>query len=54
MEGLVGDPRVIKAVDAGLPLTSIVDLYSVELAAFANRREKYLLYSDRACVPASR
>lgn len=54
MEGLVGDPRVIKAVDAGLPLASIVDLYSVELAAFANRREKYLLYSDRACVPASR
>jgi uncharacterized protein YbbC (DUF1343 family) len=52
VDGLIGDADVVKAIDAGLPLASIVDTYRVELAAFANRREKYLLYGE--CAPAPR
>ncbi len=48
---LVGDARVIKAIDAGLPLGAVVDTYRPELVAFAARREKYLLYDDHACAP---
>jgi uncharacterized protein YbbC (DUF1343 family) len=54
LEGLVGDEAVVKAVDAGLPLAAIVDTYKAGLAAFVNRREKYLLYGDRECAPAAR
>lgn len=51
---LVGDPAVAKAVDAGLPLAAIVDTYAPRLAAFASKREKYLLYTDRGCPSAAR
>jgi uncharacterized protein YbbC (DUF1343 family) len=52
LERLVGDVRVITAIDAGSSLSAIVDTYRTELAAFAARREKYLLYDDRACAPS--
>jgi uncharacterized protein YbbC (DUF1343 family) len=52
LDRLVGDPRIMSAIDAGLPLTAITDTYRTELAAFANRREKYLLYGERGCAPA--
>jgi uncharacterized protein YbbC (DUF1343 family) len=54
LDRLVGDPDVVKAIDAGLPLASIVDTYRAKLAAFASKREKYLLYTDRGCAEASR
>jgi hypothetical protein len=50
----VGNPDVTKGIDAGLPLASIVDAYGAQLAAFAKKREKYLLYTDRGCVSATR
>jgi|HubBroStandDraft_1064217.scaffolds.fasta_scaffold03489_4 uncharacterized protein YbbC (DUF1343 family) len=52
LDRLVGDPRVIQAIDAGLPLAAIVDTYRTELASFVNKREKYLLYDERGCTPA--
>lgn len=48
---LVGDPRVLRAIDAGLPLSAVMDTYRVSLAEFVSRREKYLLYDERACAP---
>ena len=54
VDALIANADVVKAIDAGLPLASIVDTYRVELAAFTNRREKYLLYGDRDCASASR
>jgi uncharacterized protein YbbC (DUF1343 family) len=54
LDRLVGDPDVVKAIDAGVPLASIVDVYRAELAAFASKREKYLLYTDRGCASAAR
>jgi uncharacterized protein YbbC (DUF1343 family)/CubicO group peptidase (beta-lactamase class C family) len=52
LDRLVGDPRVVRAIDAGLPLTAIVDTYRANLAEFVSRREKYLLYDEHACTPA--
>jgi uncharacterized protein YbbC (DUF1343 family) len=52
LDGLIGNTDVVKAIEAGLPLASIVDTYKSDLAAFENRREKYLLYGDRECAPA--
>ena len=54
LDRLIGNTDVVKAIDAGLPLASIVDLYRAQLAAFASKREKYLLYTDRGCVSATR
>lgn len=54
LDRLVGDPDVVKAIDAGLPLASIVDTYRAQLAAFATKREKYLLYTERGCPSAAR
>jgi len=54
LDRLVGNPDVAKAIDAGLPLASIVDMYRAQLAAFASKREKYLLYTDRGCASATR
>ena len=51
LDRLVGDARVIKAIDDGLPLAAIVDTYRAELAAFVNKREKYLLYDEGGCAP---
>jgi uncharacterized protein YbbC (DUF1343 family) len=39
------------AIDAGLPVSSIVDTFRAELAAFLEKREKYLLYGT--CRPAA-
>jgi uncharacterized protein YbbC (DUF1343 family) len=52
LAGLIGDAAILQAIDAGLPLASIVDTYKVDLAAFSSRREKYLLYGERECAPA--
>ncbi|HEX8789520.1 MAG TPA: serine hydrolase [Polyangiaceae bacterium] len=54
LDRMIGDPRVVKAIDAGLPLASIVDSYGAQLAAFATKREKYLLYTERGCPSAAR
>lgn len=54
LDRLVGDPEVVKAIDAGLPLASIVTKYRAQLAAFASKREKYLLYTDAGCASAAR
>jgi uncharacterized protein YbbC (DUF1343 family) len=51
LDRLVGDARVIKAIDDGVPLAAIVDTYRAELAAFVNKREKYLLYDEGGCAP---
>lgn len=53
LERLVGEPRIMNAIDAGLPPTAITDTYRTELAAFANQREKYLLYG-RASASSDR
>jgi uncharacterized protein YbbC (DUF1343 family) len=44
----------MKAIDDGLPLASIVETYRTELAAFAAKREKYLLYRPGECAQAGR
>jgi uncharacterized protein YbbC (DUF1343 family) len=54
LDRLVGNADVVKAIDAGLPLASIVDTYRDQLAAFVSKREKYLLYSDRGCASVAR
>jgi len=54
LAGLVGDPAVVDAIDAGLPLAAIVEKYEAGRAAFASRREKYLLYGGRECGLGSR
>jgi uncharacterized protein YbbC (DUF1343 family) len=54
LDRLVGNADVVKAIDAGQPVTSIVDTYRAQLAAFASKREKYLLYTDRGCASATR
>jgi uncharacterized protein YbbC (DUF1343 family) len=41
----------MKAIDAGLPLATIVDGYRAQSEAFAAKREKYLLYGWRKCTP---
>jgi uncharacterized protein YbbC (DUF1343 family)/CubicO group peptidase (beta-lactamase class C family) len=47
---LLVHPDAMSAIDAGLPLASIVDTYRGELAAFMNKREKYLLYGAQECA----
>ena len=49
---LLVHPEAASAIDAGLPLASIVDTYRAELAAFMNKREKYLLYGTEECALA--
>jgi uncharacterized protein YbbC (DUF1343 family) len=51
LERLVGDPRILRAIDTGLSLDAIVATYQAELAAFEAKRSKYLLYDDAGCVP---
>jgi uncharacterized protein YbbC (DUF1343 family) len=48
---LLVDAEVMKAIDSGLPLSTVVETYRSELTAFATKREKYLLYS--ACAPVT-
>ena len=43
---LLRDPRTLEAIRAGKPLSDIVGLWAADDAAFAARREKFLLYRD--------
>ena len=56
LDRMLVHPAAMKAIDAGLPLASIVETYRPELAAFAAKRAKYLLYGTGAagCEGASR
>jgi uncharacterized protein YbbC (DUF1343 family) len=54
LDRLLVHPEAMSAIDAGLPLASIVETYRVELAAFMTKREKYLLYGTEECAPATR
>jgi uncharacterized protein YbbC (DUF1343 family) len=54
VDRLLVQPDTMKAIDAGLPLASIVDTYHAELEAFATKREKYLLYGARGCSEVAR
>jgi uncharacterized protein YbbC (DUF1343 family) len=51
LDRLLVHPETMKALDAALPLASIVDAYRSQLEAFAAKREKYLLYGAHACTP---
>jgi uncharacterized protein YbbC (DUF1343 family) len=53
LDRLLVHPEAIRAIDAGLPLDSIVETYRSELALFIVKREKYLLYGIGDC-PAAR
>ncbi len=46
---LLVHPQAMSAIDAGLPLASIVETYRGELLAFMAKREKYLLYGLLDC-----
>ncbi len=50
VDRLLVHPTTMHAIDAGLPLDAIVATYTPELAAFLNKREKYLLYGTRDCT----
>jgi uncharacterized protein YbbC (DUF1343 family) len=54
LDRLLVHPETMKAIDGGLPIVSIVDSYRLELAAFASKREKYLLYGSATCAPSAR
>jgi uncharacterized protein YbbC (DUF1343 family) len=50
LDRLLVHPETMRAIDRGAPLDAIVATYQSELAAFAAKREKYLLYRDCASV----
>jgi uncharacterized protein YbbC (DUF1343 family) len=50
LDRLLVHAGAMRAIDEGLPLGSIIETYRVELAAFAAKREKYLLYGSRGCA----
>lgn len=54
LDRLLAHAETMSAIDAGLPVASIVDTYRTELAAFVAKREKYLLYGTEKCTPAER
>jgi uncharacterized protein YbbC (DUF1343 family) len=54
LDRLLVHPEAMSAIDAGLPLASIVDTYRAELSAFVTKREKYLLYGAGECAAAMR
>jgi uncharacterized protein YbbC (DUF1343 family) len=51
LDRLLIHPATMTALDAGLPLASIVETYRDELASFVKKREKYLLYGTGECSP---
>jgi uncharacterized protein YbbC (DUF1343 family) len=53
LDRLLVHPDAMKALDAGLPLTAIVETFRQELGAFAAKREKYLLYGPCAASAPS-
>jgi uncharacterized protein YbbC (DUF1343 family) len=54
LDRLLVQAETMKAIDAGLPLASIVETYRAQLEAFASKREKYLLYASRGCTEMAR
>jgi uncharacterized protein YbbC (DUF1343 family) len=55
LDRLLADAEAMRAIDGGLSLATIVDTYRSDLATFASKREKYLLYAgSNACTVASR
>ncbi len=54
LDRLLVNPDAMEAIDKGLPLTDIVATFRVELATFAAKREKYLLYLPGDCVKVAR
>jgi uncharacterized protein YbbC (DUF1343 family)/CubicO group peptidase (beta-lactamase class C family) len=49
LDRLLVHPEAMNAIDAGLPLGSIVDTFRAELVRFMAKRDKYLLYGTREC-----
>ena len=55
LDRLLVDADAMRAIDSGLSLATIVDTYRSDLAAFASKREKYLLYGgNNGCAGTSR
>jgi uncharacterized protein YbbC (DUF1343 family) len=54
LDRLLVHHEAMRAIDGGLPLAAIVETYKAELAAFAAKREKYLLYRAGECAQAGR
>jgi uncharacterized protein YbbC (DUF1343 family)/CubicO group peptidase (beta-lactamase class C family) len=54
LDRLLVHAAAMRAIDAGLPVGAIVETYRGDLAAFAAKREKYLLYGRAGCGPTSR
>jgi uncharacterized protein YbbC (DUF1343 family)/CubicO group peptidase (beta-lactamase class C family) len=54
LDRLLVHREAMKAIDDGLPLAAIIETYRTELAAFAAKREKYLLYRGGECTQAGR
>jgi uncharacterized protein YbbC (DUF1343 family) len=54
LDRLLVHPETLGAIDAGVPLASVVQTYQAELATFLSKREKYLLYGTGGCGPALR
>ncbi|MDP9001127.1 MAG: DUF1343 domain-containing protein [Myxococcota bacterium] len=50
---LLANTEAMSAIGAGLSLASIVMTYRAELAAFAVKRQKYLLYGTGECPPVA-
>ncbi|HXN31923.1 MAG TPA: exo-beta-N-acetylmuramidase NamZ domain-containing protein [Polyangiaceae bacterium] len=50
LDRLLVHPEAVKAIDAGRSLAAIAETYRAEQAAFAVKRQKYLLYGDGPCV----
>jgi uncharacterized protein YbbC (DUF1343 family) len=50
LDRLLVHPETMRAIDRAAPLDAIVATYQSELAAFAAKREKYLLYRDCSSV----
>ena len=53
VDRLLVHPETLRAIDAGLPLSSIEETYRAELDAFAVKRMKYLLYGSGGCEVSS-
>jgi uncharacterized protein YbbC (DUF1343 family) len=54
LDRLLVQREAMRAIDGGLPLGAITETYQTELAAFAAKREKYLLYRPADCAQAGR
>jgi uncharacterized protein YbbC (DUF1343 family) len=53
LDRLLVEPSVMKAIDTGAPLATVVETYRTQLEAFTSKREKYLLYGPR-CAELAR